>query len=92
MDDSDSVELTKKDVERLVADPSADVRAVTAAKVAKTLDKKELSPNEKSIAEDVIRIMVHDAEVIVRKTLADNLKDNPYIPHVLHDAENKPII
>ena len=81
MDDSDSVELTKKDVERLVADPSADVRAVTAAKVAKTLDKKELSPNEKSIAEDVIRIMVHDAEVIVRKTLADNLKDNPYIPH-----------
>ena len=81
MDDFESVELTKKDVERLVADPSADVRAVTAAKVAKTLDKKELSPNEKSIAEDVIRIMVHDAEVIVRKTLADNLKDNPYIPH-----------
>ena len=81
MDDFDSIELTKKDVERLVADPSADVRAVTAAKVAKTLDKKELSPNEKSIAEDVIRIMVHDAEVIVRKTLADNLKDNPYIPH-----------
>jgi len=81
MDDFESVELTKKDVERLVADPSADVRAVTAAKVAKTLDKKELSPKEKSIAEDVIRIMVHDAEVIVRKTLADNLKDNPYIPH-----------
>ena len=81
MDDFDSIELTKKDVERLVADPSADVRAATAAKVAKTLDKKELSPKEKSIAEDVIRIMVHDAEVIVRKTLADNLKDNPYIPH-----------
>ncbi len=81
MDDSDSVELTKKDVERLVADPSADVRAATAAKVAKTLDNKGLSPKEKSIAEDVIRIMVHDAEVIVRKTLADNLKDNPYIPH-----------
>ena len=81
MEDFEGVELTKKDVDRLVADPSADVRAATAAKVAKTLDKKELSPKEKSIAEDVIRIMVHDAEVIVRKTLADNLKDNPYIPH-----------
>ena len=81
MTDEKYIKLTKKDVDRLIADDSPEVRADTAKKVARVFDETILSKEEKEIAEDVFRIMVHDAEIIVRKALADNLKDNPYIPH-----------
>lgn len=81
MAEEEYVRLTQKDVDRLIADSSPEVRADTARKVAKTFEDESLSAEEKELSEDVFRIMVHDAEVLVRKALAENLKDNPYIPH-----------
>lgn len=73
--------LTAEDVTRLLRDPSGDVRADTARKLAQQYDTPSLSSSERKLAEDIFRLMLRDAEVRVRESLALNLKDNPLVPH-----------
>jgi len=73
--------LTKEDVARLLSNPSADTRAETAAKIAGGFEVGALSDAERQLAEEIFRVMVKDAEVRVREALAQNLKENPDIPH-----------
>jgi len=73
--------LSEADVSKLLSNPSGDMRAETAAKIAEQFDSGELSESERHIAEEIFRIMVKDAEVRVREALAENLKDNPALPH-----------
>lgn len=76
-----STALDAADVERLLRDPSALTRAETAAKVARHFDGDRLSPRERQLAEDIIRMMTRDAEVLVRRVLSTALKDCPDLPH-----------
>lgn len=76
-----TVILSKSDVARLMADPSPDARAETAAKVATKFEQRELSEAERRIAEDIFRMLVEDAEVRVREALSANLKASPDVPH-----------
>ncbi len=73
--------LTKDDVAKLMADPSADVRAETTAKIASQFEGETLSPAERQIAEDIFRKLVKDVEVRVREALAAHLKNSPDLPH-----------
>ena len=73
--------LTKDDVAKLMADPSAEVRAETTAKIAKQFEGEALSPAERQIAEDIFRKLVKDVEVRVRESLAAHLKNSPDLPH-----------
>lgn len=73
--------LTEQDVARLLAHPSPELRAETAAKVAADYDINRLTANELRIAEEIFRIMVKDAELRVRLALSNNLKGNPAVPH-----------
>lgn len=73
--------LTPADVVRLKDDPSADSRAVMAAKVATEFQQQSLDPAERRIAEDIFRTMMRDAELRVREALAENLKSSPDLPH-----------
>ncbi|MCP4394264.1 MAG: DUF2336 domain-containing protein [Alphaproteobacteria bacterium] len=73
--------LSQRDVQKLLKDPSTDVRADTAGRLAKQFDNTGLSQKEKQIAEEIFRLMVKDTEVLVRETLAQNLKENKDIPH-----------
>lgn len=73
--------LSEDDVKKLLTDPSGEARAETAAKIASDFDKAGLSDNERAIAQEIFRMMVKDAEVRVREALAENLKDNPMVPH-----------
>ena len=73
--------LTKADVAKLMADPSAEVRAETTAKIAKQFEVEALSPAERQIAEDIFRKLVKDVEVRVREALAAHLKNSPDLPH-----------
>lgn len=73
--------LSRDDVERLLHEPSAENRAIMAGKIAGNFKAGSLSEQERKIAEDIFRAMVRDAEVRVRKALADSLKDDPGIPH-----------
>ena len=72
--------LTKEDVIRLMADPSPATRADLAAKLAHNFDDSALTDTERRMAEDIIRVMAHDAVVRVRQTLAENLKGTPKLP------------
>ncbi|CCQ73909.1 DUF2336 domain-containing protein [Magnetospira sp. QH-2] len=73
--------LSSKDVAALLSDPSPEARAATAEKIAKQFGLENLSEQERSIAEDIFRVMVKDAQVRVREALAESLKDNPSIPY-----------
>ncbi len=73
--------LSHEDVLRLLEDPSAENRAVTARKLGEEFKSGDLDPDARRIAEDIFRAMVKDAEVLVREALSKSLKDNPDIPH-----------
>lgn len=73
--------LSREDVKRLIADPSGDNRAETADKIAKDFGAGVLSESERKLAEDILRLMVRDAEMRVRLALSKNLKESPLVPH-----------
>lgn len=73
--------LTKYDVAKLMVDPSAEVRAEIAAKIATQFEIEALSPAGRQIAEDIFRKLVNDVETPVRETLATHLKNFPDLPH-----------
>ena len=81
IDKTVSNRLTQDDVAKLMADPSAEVRAETTAKIASQFVVEALSPAERQIAEDIFRKLVKDVEVRVRESLAAHLKNSPDLPH-----------
>ena len=72
--------LTKEDVIRLLNDPSPASRVDTATKIAGGVDGESLTDQERTLAQEIFRIMVNDAEVRVREALAVNLKESPNLP------------
>jgi uncharacterized protein (DUF2336 family) len=78
--------LSQEDVNKLLADPSAETRAETAAKIAQDFDTDRLSAEEREMAREIFRIMAKDAEVRVREALSRNLKENPAVPHEVAKA------
>lgn len=80
------IKLTARDVERLLTDPSADARVETARKLANQFELDGLSNSERSLAEEIFRLMLHDAEVRVRQALSENLRENPIVPHDIASA------
>lgn len=73
--------LTEYDVQRLLDEPTAAVRAEAVAKVADLHRRRTLTASERSLAEEIFRIMVHDADASVRAALSEHLKHNPAVPH-----------
>lgn len=73
--------LSVEDVARLIADPSPSTRAGTAEKVAKVYSGAKLTDKERIVAHEIVTILMRDAETLVRRTLSENLKDNPDVPH-----------
>ena len=76
--------LSKADVEKLLQDPSANVWADAAAKIATHYGgSADFGESEKKLAEEMFSIMCRDAEERVRAALSDNLKDCEFLPHDL---------
>jgi uncharacterized protein (DUF2336 family) len=73
--------LSKADVARLLAEPSASVRAEVAHKLAREIDSTALTEAELQLANDVVRIMARDVEVAVRRALSENLRRARNLPH-----------
>lgn len=73
--------LSRQEVERLVSDPSPEVRSDVARKVAANFDPDILNERELRLAENICRLMLRDAAVRVRAALSETLKDNPHVPH-----------
>jgi uncharacterized protein (DUF2336 family) len=72
--------LSNKDVEKLLADPSPAARADTAVKVAQAYGGVGLSDAERALAQAIIAALARDAEIAVRRALAEHLRDNPDLP------------
>ena len=72
--------LSKSDVVRLLTDSSPETRADVAAKVAREVDGRALTAEERAIAEDILRAMSKDAATRVRQALAEELKESPRLP------------
>lgn len=84
--------LTKADVARLLTDPSAATRAEVAAKLAMQVDRGTLTPEERAIAEDIMRALCRDAALRVRQALSEHRKESRNLPHdvavkLAHDVE-----
>ncbi len=73
--------LSERDVARLLADPSAENRSRTAERVARKFEAGGLSDGERRIAAEIFRLMMKDAEVLVREALSRHLKQCPTLPH-----------
>ncbi|GAB4181487.1 MAG: DUF2336 domain-containing protein [Thalassobaculales bacterium] len=73
--------LTQEDVRNLLTDPSPASRGRTAAKVAGVFAAGSLGEEERKLAADIFRVMARDAEVMVRRALAQNVKSAPGLPH-----------
>lgn len=73
--------LSQSDVARLLANPSTQVRADVAGKLAQELDNPQLSESELRMAQDVIRLMARDVEATVRRTLSQGLRHSTRLPH-----------
>ena len=73
--------LTANDVERLLSEPSAHLRAETVAKIAADFESEHMDDRARAIAEDIFRFLLRDVEVQVRAALSENLKNSRIIPH-----------
>ena len=73
--------LTEEDVARLLKDPTPESRAEAAGKIAAVHTRPDLTPKERQLAESIFRVMIRDADARVRAALAEQLKDNPLVPH-----------
>jgi uncharacterized protein (DUF2336 family) len=72
--------LTEEDIRTLVKGATADERAVAAHKLCRTIERAELTPEERERAHDILRVMCRDAEELVRRALAVTLKNSPAVP------------
>jgi uncharacterized protein (DUF2336 family) len=72
--------LTAHDVARLMSEPSPDLRAELAEKVAADLSANGLTPAEVKLAQDIVRVLARDVEEKVRASLSRALRHSPNLP------------
>ncbi len=73
--------LTDEDIRILVKGPTVDDRAVAAHKLCRSIDRAELSKEDRAKAEEILRIMATDAAELVRRALAVTLRASNVVPH-----------
>lgn len=78
---SQSYVLSQSDIEQLIHERSGFVRSEIAEKICRDFNTGALSASERDIAQDIFRLLVRDAEIRVRKTMAAALKDNLSVSH-----------
>lgn len=75
--------LSQVQVDRLLADPSADRRAETAALVGDEMTTGNLTAGELRLAIDVLEILARDVESRVRESVAEHVKSCAFLPATL---------
>jgi uncharacterized protein (DUF2336 family) len=74
------VAITHHDLNRLIHEPSPKVRSYIAAKVSEQYNEAQFTPNEAKIALEIFRLLLRDTAIVVRKSIAENLKASPHVP------------
>lgn len=72
--------LTESDIRTLVRGATPDERAIAARKLCLTIDRPDLSAEDREAAADILRVMAADAAVLVRRALVETLKASKVVP------------
>jgi uncharacterized protein (DUF2336 family) len=72
--------LSRIDIDRLLAEPSPELRTELADKVSASLTGPELAPAEISLAQDIVRILARDVEAQVRAAVSHGLRHSTLLP------------
>lgn len=72
--------LTEADVRRLVKSTDEDERAAAAHKLCRSMDRGDLTAEDREAAQKILRLMAQDAAELVRRALAVTLKASDLIP------------
>lgn len=75
--------ISAMDIAALVKDPSPNVRAGLADKIAYAIKHDDFSKTEQAIAMDILRILARDVEIQVRRSVALSLSHSMTAPHDL---------
>lgn len=86
-------EINQKDVSELRDRPDIKNKSQVALKVGRLYENSSLTEKCRSLAEGIFRILLHDAAVKVRETLASTLKDSHKLPqdiinNIIKDIDN----
>jgi len=73
--------LSLQDVNRLLSEPSPDLRMELADKVAESLAGPGLAPGEITLAQEIVRILARDLEIKVRVSVSRALRQSVHLPH-----------
>lgn len=73
--------ITREDIELLVREPSAAMRARIAEKIGQGYGSGTFSESEIALATEIFRLLTKDTEIKVRKLIAEQLKDVHNVPH-----------
>jgi uncharacterized protein (DUF2336 family) len=73
--------LSGTDIRALMTNPSDNVRAGIAKKIAEEVTAKQLSEQEREIAHGILLMMTKDVAEQVRKQLSESLKASECVPH-----------
>jgi uncharacterized protein (DUF2336 family) len=72
--------LTDEDIRTLVKGATPDERAIAAHKLCRTIERAQLSDEERERAHDILRVMARDAADLVRRAVAVTLKNSTVVP------------
>jgi uncharacterized protein (DUF2336 family) len=75
--------LTPADVQRLLVDPSAEMRIRTMTKMVRDLEKGTFDEREKALAHDILNRFAADAEAAVREAVAWQIHNSPLLTEAL---------
>lgn len=91
---SDTVRLGAADLEQLSKEPSAKVRAELCDKICASFNDKVYSEREVELAIEIIRLLIRDTSIRVRRTISERLHRNADVPHdiILKLANDEDII
>ena len=72
--------LTETDIRRLIKATDDDERAAAAHKLCRSMERAELSGEERDAARKILRMLANDAAELVRRAMAVTLKSSDLIP------------
>jgi uncharacterized protein (DUF2336 family) len=75
--------LTQDDIRRLVHSGNAEERAQATHKLCRRIDAADLSPDNRAYANQILAVLANDAAELVRKALAQTLRNSPNLPRDL---------
>lgn len=72
--------LTEVDIRRLIKATDEDERAAAAHKLCRSMDRVELTEEEREAAQKILRLLAQDAAELVRRAMTVTLKASDLIP------------